>query len=150
MWRRVRYLAIEKAFGWRVVGPLIRYLGAFPVSSEAGGTIGAMKKAFRSLRDGAALTVFPEGTREFADGEMLPFKTGAVRIALQAGVPILPVTINGGNLIWPQKQKYPRLFRRVIITYHPMLYVAEVAGIVSRENLDYWTDKLRQIIASNQ
>lgn len=147
MRRRVRYMAIKKAFGWSVVGPLIRYLGAFPVSAEVVGTIGAMKMALRSLRDGAALTVFPEGAREFADGEIFPFKTGAVRIALQAGVPILPVTIRGGNLIWPQKQKYPRLFRRVTITYHPVLHLAGDATEVLHQNLEEWTARLRAIIA---
>ena len=146
MQRRVRYMAIEKAFEWRFVGPLIRYLGAFPVSPETGGTLKSMKQALRSLRDGAALTVFPEGARAFGDGETFPFKTGAVRIALAAGVPILPVTVSGGNLIWPQKQKYPRLFRRVEITYHPLFHITADKQIDARENLENWTAKLREII----
>ena len=144
MRRRVRYMAIEKAFEWRFIGRLIKYLGAFPVSLETGGTLKAMKKALCSLREGAALTVFPEGAREFADGEMFPFKTGAIRIALQTGVPILPVTISGGNRIWPQKQKYPRLFRRVEVTYHPLLHVCERDS----DDLDHWTEKLNEIISS--
>ena len=144
MRRRVRYMAIEKAFDWRFVGPLIRYLGAFPVSPEAG--VWSMKEALRSLRDGAVLTVFPEGAREYADGEMFPFKTGAVRIALAAGVPILPVTLRGGNRIWPQKQKYPRLFRRVEITYHPLMQITADERLGPRENLENWTAKLREII----
>lgn len=147
MRRKFRFMALDTAFEWRVVGPLIKYLGAFPVSMEVGGTLKAMKHALRALRDGAALTVFPEGAREFAEGEMFPFKTGAVRIALQAGVPILPVTITGGNRIWPQKQKYPRLFRRVEITYHPLLNVEEDPNSEPHENLEKWTERLREIIA---
>ncbi|MBK7513222.1 MAG: 1-acyl-sn-glycerol-3-phosphate acyltransferase [Chloracidobacterium sp.] len=50
--------------------------------------------------------IFSEGAREFADGKMLPFKNGAVRLALQAGVPILPVTVSGGSRIWPRSRKY--------------------------------------------
>ena len=146
MRRRFRFMAFDKAFEWRFIGPLISYLGAFPVSMEVGGTLKAMKEALKALRDGAALTVFPEGAREFADGEMFPFKTGAVRIALQAGVPILPVTVRGGNRIWPQKQRYPRLFRRVEITYHPILHVTEDETLELHENLDYWTEKLKEII----
>lgn len=147
MRRKFRFMALDKAFEWRFIGRLITYLGAFPVSIEIGGTLRAMKQALRALRDGAALTVFPEGAREFADGEMFPFKTGAVRIALQAGVPILPVTIRGGNLIWPQKQRYPRLFRRVEITFHPLLDVRGDADMELRERLEYWTAKLKEAIA---
>jgi 1-acyl-sn-glycerol-3-phosphate acyltransferase len=111
MRRRLRFMAFDRAFEWRFIGPFIRYLGAFPVSLDTGGTLKAMKEALRALRGGAVLTIFPEGAREFADGKFFPFKHGAVRIAIQANVPILPVTIIGGNRIWPQKQKYPRLFR---------------------------------------
>jgi 1-acyl-sn-glycerol-3-phosphate acyltransferase len=149
MRRRLRYMAFDKAFGWPLIGPLIKYLGAFPVSLEMG-SVKTMKTAIRSLRDGAALTLFPEGAREFADGEMLPFKTGAVHIALHAGVPILPVTIRGGNRIWPQKQKYPRLFRRVEIVYHPLLHVREDGDLELRESPDKLTAKLREIIAAGR
>ena len=141
-------MAFDKAFEWRFIGPLITYLGSFPVSIEVGGTLKAMKEALRSLKDGAVLTVFPEGAREFADGTLLPFKTGAVRIAHQAGVPILPVTIRGANRIWPQKQKYPNLFRRVEIIYHPMFYLLEHDGD-DHDQLEAWTEELRSIIASD-
>ena len=147
MRRKVRYMAIGKAFDWRVIGPLIKYLGAFPVSDDARGTRSAMKQAIGALREGAVLTVFPEGAREFANGEMLPFKSGAVRIAIQAGVPILPVTISGGNRIWPQKQKYPRLFRRVTVTYHPLMHVTIRTDLNLHDNLDHLTEKLKNIIS---
>lgn len=148
MRRRLKFMAVEKAFEWRFIGPLIRYLGAFPVSLETGGTLKAMKSALRALNEGAVLTVFPEGAREFADGEFFPFKTGAVRIAIQAGVPILPVTIIGGNRIWPQKQKYPRLFRRIEIVYHPLMHIVEDESLDKDENLAKWTEMLREKIDS--
>jgi 1-acyl-sn-glycerol-3-phosphate acyltransferase len=142
----LRFMAWDEAFKWRFIGPLISYLGAFPVSLESGGTIKAMKEALRALRNGAALVVFPEAARELADGDLLPFKTGVVRIALQANVPILPVTIIGGNRIWPRDQKFPRFFRRVTIIYHPLLHVTEDESIDQHENLDRWTAKLKDII----
>ncbi len=145
MRRKLRFMAFDKAFEWRFIGPLITYCGSFPVSLEVGGTLKAMKEALRSLRDGAVLAVFPEGAREFADGEMFPFKTGAVRIARQAGVPILPVTIRGGNRIWPQGQKYPNLFRRVEIIYHPLFELPETDD---PDFLEKRTEELRKIIAS--
>ena len=145
MRRRLRFMAYDKAFEWRIIGPLIKYLGSFPVSPEVGGTLKAMKEALRALRSGAALTIFPEGGRESADGKMLPFKTGAARIALQAGVPILPVTITGGNRIWPLGQKYPHFFRRVHITYHPLMRPDEHAD---HHDLDALTARLQEMISS--
>jgi 1-acyl-sn-glycerol-3-phosphate acyltransferase len=144
----LRFMAWDEAFGWRFIGPMIRYLGAFPVSLDTGGTIKAMKQALRALKDGAALVVFPEGGRELADGEFLPFKNGVVRIAQQAGVPILPVTIRGGNRVWPREQKYPHIFRRVTITYHPLMQITEDESLPQHDDLDRWTAKLREVIDS--
>lgn len=147
MRRRIRYMAFAPAFGLPIVGPLIKYIGAFPVPHDSKTTVGAMKEALRSLRDGAILTIFPEGAREFRDGEMLEFKTGAVRIAIQADVPILPVTISGGNRVWPQKQKYPRPFRRVTVTYHPLVDLKKDASVDLRTNLESQTREIKSVIA---
>lgn len=135
----MRFMAYHKAFEWPVIGAIMRYLGAFPVRMDSAGVRHAMVDSIRCLRDGAVLTIFPEGGREFADGEPLEFKPGAARIAAAAGVPILPVTITGGNRVWPQKQKYPRLFRCITIRYHPLMAASD-------EDSDELTDKLREII----
>lgn len=149
MRRRIRYMAFAPAFEWKFVGSLIRYIGAFPIPHDSRSTIRAMKESIRSLRNGAILTIFPEGAREFSDGEILEFKTGAIRIARQADVPVLPVTIRGGNRIWPQKQKYPRLFRRVTVTYHPLMEIVEDETLSLRENDEIWTAKLRDLVDPN-
>jgi 1-acyl-sn-glycerol-3-phosphate acyltransferase len=148
MRRKMRFMAYDKAFQWRFIGPFITYLGAFPVSTDGGETIKAVKEALRSLRDGAVLTVFPEGAREFSDGQMLAFKTGAVQIAYQAGVPILPVTIRGGNSIWPRGRKYPRLFRRVEVIYHPMFDLRSSVDD-KHADLELWTEEIRNVIGSS-
>ena len=140
--RPLQFMAFDRAFDWRFIGPLITYLGAFPVSLEVGTTLKAMKLALRALKDGAILVVFPEGAREFASGELLEFKEGVVRLAVAAKVPVLPVTISGGNRVWPQGQKYPTLFNPVTVTYHPLL------KIESDDDLDDANEALRQIIAS--
>lgn len=144
--RKFRFMAIGNAFEWRYLGKLIRYLGAFPVSEEPRTAARAMKEAIATLKDGAVLTVFPEGARSFADGKIIPFKTGAVFIAFQAGVPILPVTISGGNSIWPQKQKYPNLFRRVTVQFHPTMEVVRDNSLSLRENLEFWTKQLESVV----
>ncbi len=147
--RRIRYMAIGAAFSWPLIGKLIRYIGAFPVSTTRSGAISAMKESLRTLRDGAVLVVFPEGARELADGELLEFKTGAVKIAVQAKVPVLPVTISGGNRIWPQKQKYPNLFRRVTVTYHPLIDLSENNPAPSDDEISELTDQIKAIIGGS-
>jgi len=53
-----------------------------------------------TLRRGRSLVVFPEGTRHRGN-ELLPFRLGAFRAAVEVGCPIVPVTINGTTDIWP-------------------------------------------------
>lgn len=145
--RNLRFMAWDKAFDWVLIGRLIRYLGAFPVSlANRRKAIKASRKAIQVLRQGAALIIFPEGEREFADGRMLDFKPGAVRIAFEADVPILPVTIRGGHRVWSQEMKFPR-FGKVEIIYHPVLRVPKPdPGVDLREHLNRFNRKLAGII----
>lgn len=115
--RRVRYLAWDAAFGWFVVGRVIRRLGAIPLALE-GGDRKAMRRALETLRAGDCVVIFPEGGRGLPDGTPLRFKPGAVRLALEADVPVLPVTISGAHKVWNSEQLVPRP-ARVSITYHP-------------------------------
>ena len=143
--RKYRFMAWEKAFEWFLVGDVIRYLGAFPVNLERGSKE-ALKQAVRALQDGATLVIFPEGEREFSDGKMLEFKNGAIKIALLANVPILPVTIRGANKIWAQDMKFPR-FGKVEIFYHPILEIPRQAED-RRDQFDKLPDNLEEIIKS--
>jgi 1-acyl-sn-glycerol-3-phosphate acyltransferase len=147
--RKFRYLAWDELFKRFLIGKLIRYLGAFPVKTvrySTSGRFDAMRKALRYLREGATLVVFPEGEREFADGKLLPFRTGAVRIAMEAGVPILPVTVRGGNKVWSQGMKYPG-FGKVEIIYHPLIQIPKPAKKKDlHTHLDKMTEKLAEII----
>ena len=93
------------------------------------------------------MIIFPEGEREFADGKLLPFKQGAARLAVQAGVGILPVTISGGDRIWPQGQKYPKIFRRAVITYHPTIEIPCGPDIKSDEVIEQITSALEAAIS---
>ncbi|NNF00250.1 MAG: 1-acyl-sn-glycerol-3-phosphate acyltransferase, partial [Pyrinomonadaceae bacterium] len=136
------------AFSWFLVGRFIRYFGAFPVSLERVGIAKALKKAREVLRNGDTLVVFPEGSREFSDGRLLPFKTGAAKIAVDAGVPILPVTIRGANRVWSQDHRLPRP-GKVEIFYHPILETTGKSRSKSgKAYLEELTAELERVIAS--
>ena len=144
--RKFRFMAWDKACDWFLIGPAIRYLGAFPVSLEKRGVRRVLNESVRSLRDGATLIVFPEGSREFSNGDFLEFKTGAARAAIEAGVPILPVTICGANHVWAQDMALPRP-GKVDIYFHPII---ETSGLdaSNRNTVSGITARLEEIIAS--
>lgn len=145
--RPLRYMAWDKATEWFLIGSFIRALGAFPVNLERGNK-DALKRSLGWLRAGGTLVIFPEGERGFADAKLLDFKPGAVRIALQAGVPILPVTIRGGNRVWAQGMSFPRP-AKVEIVYHPVWELPPAPeGIDSKIHADNLTKKLKEIIES--
>ncbi len=144
--KKFRFMAWDKALNWVFIGKCIHYLGAFPVSLEKGGTRKALIEAIRSLRSGAALIIFPEGSREFSDGKLLPFKTGAVRIAMQANVPILPVTIRGANNVWAQDMIFPRLGSKVEIIYHPIIEISKTEDQDEHLLAETINDQLKKII----
>jgi 1-acyl-sn-glycerol-3-phosphate acyltransferase len=74
-------------------------------SRKSGGR--ALGAAAASLGRGAKVLFFPEGTRSTATG-MLPWKSGAFRLAIEAGAPVLPLAIHGSAALWPSGQKTPR------------------------------------------
>jgi 1-acyl-sn-glycerol-3-phosphate acyltransferase len=77
------------------------------------------------------LVIFPEGARGTSEGSLMRFKAGAVRLAMEANVPILPVTIRGANRVWPRNQKLPRL-GQVEIIYHAPRRIEPLPGEETR------------------
>lgn len=61
----------------------------------------SMRRAAERIRTGTNVIIFPEGTRSPA-GAMLPFKSGGFHLAIEAQVPILPVSISGSRRITPK------------------------------------------------
>lgn len=145
--RDMRFMAWERTFEWFLLGKIIRYLGAFPVNTKRGGK-NSYKLAVDFLKAGATLIIFPESGRAFSDGKLLPFKNGAVKLAIEAAVPILPVTVRGANRAWARDMKYPR-FRKVEIIYHPVINIPQPSDKFNQKQiLDQFTRKLSEIINS--
>lgn len=144
--RPVRFLAWSEVFSWPIIGKAIGLLGAWPLQIE-GSDPAAIRRSLSWLREGGAVVIFPEGGRGAADGAMARFKGGAVRMALEAGVPILPVTIRGANKVWPANRRLPRL-GKVEITYHPIINVKQLPGEETRACARRETERLAEIIRS--
>ena len=78
-----------------VIGWDMCLAGDIPVErGTARSAVKAMHRCQEVLKAKVSVIIFPEGTRS-ASGEMLPFKDGAFRLAIDAGVPILPLVVSG-------------------------------------------------------
>ena len=144
--RPTRYLAWSDAFRWPIVGRCLVWFGAWPLALE-GSDPGPIRRSLQWLRDGGAVVIFPEGGRSSATGSLERFKAGAVRLALEAQVPILPVTIKGGNHVWPRGWKFPRL-GKVIVTYHPLYHAEQCPKEEIRACARRESERLADVIAS--
>jgi 1-acyl-sn-glycerol-3-phosphate acyltransferase len=144
--RPVRYLAWSAAFRWPIVGRCLTWFGAWPLALE-GSDPAAIRRSLQWLRDGGAVVIFPEGGRSTVSGSLERFKAGAVRLALEANVPILPVTIKGGNRIWPRGWRVPRC-GKVIVTYHPLYHAAPSPEEETRAFARRESERLAKVIES--
>lgn len=98
----VVYLAKHSLFNIPFMGRAMLKVGHLPVyRGQSAKAIGLLKAAARSIREGATVAVFPEGTRGKAGGEMLPFKMGSFVLARLAKRPLLPVAIIGTRRLLP-------------------------------------------------
>lgn len=105
--RYIRFMAKKEVFDNKISGPIMRALRHIPVDRGAGAQ--SYKAAVASLRDGELVGVYPEATisRSF---EIKEFKSGAARMAIEAGVPIIPTVIWGAQRVWTKG--YPKRLGR--------------------------------------
>ena len=89
----IHILVIDTAFEVPVLGDLIAKAGHHCVSREKGSGGKLVADAVQSLRDGNHVGIFPEGRLSPEDGTFNPARSGAARIALESGVPVVPVGI---------------------------------------------------------
>ncbi|MEV4442373.1 lysophospholipid acyltransferase family protein [Streptomyces sp. NPDC049577] len=100
--RLVRFMAKESVFRHKVSGPLMRAMKHIPVDRAAG--TDAYKHALSALRSGEVIGVFPEATIS-TSFTLKNFKSGAARLAQEAGVPLLPMALWGTQRLWTKGHK---------------------------------------------
>lgn len=96
----MKWLSKAELFRIPFMGWLMRLAGDVPVKRGFGpSAVEAMARCREILRRRVSVMIFPEGTRS-TTAELLPFKDGAFRLAIDAGVPILPLALHGtGNAL---------------------------------------------------
>lgn len=113
--RTPTFLAKSSLFGKGIVGRWFRAAGHVEVDRSRGGD--GFDAALSALRGGALLVIYPEGSISTdRDDRMLDLKTGAVRLSLEAGAPLIPVAQRGAQDILPAYSRRPRLLKRPTVT----------------------------------
>ncbi|WP_037315394.1 lysophospholipid acyltransferase family protein [Amycolatopsis orientalis] len=95
--RLVRFMAKKEIFANRIAGPLMR--GMHHISVDRGAGLASYREAVERLKAGEVVGVFPEATisRSFTVKDI---KSGAVRMAAEAGVPVVPMALWGTQRLW--------------------------------------------------
>ncbi|GAB4337581.1 MAG: lysophospholipid acyltransferase family protein [Desulfobulbaceae bacterium] len=97
-----RWIAKKELFRIPFFGSAMLRAGIIPIDRSHGReALRSLNRAAEQIAAGTSVLIFPEGTRS-SDGRLQPFKTGAVMLAIKAGVPVVPVGFNGTSRILPK------------------------------------------------
>jgi 1-acyl-sn-glycerol-3-phosphate acyltransferase len=137
--RQLHFMAKVELFN-PLLGPVLRAAGAFPVK-RGERDVEAIETAVRLCREGKVVAMFPEGTRA-RKGLVKKFehrpRTGSARIALAAGVPLVPAAISGTDRLL----RFPRLK----VAYGRPVQLDDLEGLAPREASQVATERLMTAI----
>ncbi len=143
--RTMRFMAWDALFHVPLLGFVIRKLGAFPVDLRKGKGEAAYFEARRILNEGDVLGIFPEGQRS-ETGPMGELRTGAARLAIETGAPIVPVTIGGAYRAWPKWKLLPKP-AKIIVRFHSPLVLDPVECARRRDDRDFHRAVMQDVAA---
>ncbi len=102
----MRWVAKAELFRQPLTGLAMRFSGDIPIQRGEGESVRSMMdECARALAGGISVMMFPEGTRS-SGGDLLAFRDGAFRLALAAGVPVLPVALAGTRQMRPKHSRW--------------------------------------------
>ena len=133
--RYVRFMAKKEIFDNKIAGPLMRGMHHINVDRSNGSA--SFVAAMRSLKDGEIIGIFPEGTIS-TSFEIKALKSGAVRLAIGAGVPIIPTIVWGGQRVYTKgvKPNFKREKTPVSVSFgDPIFYSRETDVEVAEAHL---------------
>ncbi|MBO5411973.1 MAG: 1-acyl-sn-glycerol-3-phosphate acyltransferase [Clostridia bacterium] len=129
----IHFIAKKPIFDAPIIGGLARKIKAISVNRD-GSDVRALLDCFKCLKNNEKICVFPEGTRNKTDAEMLPFQGGAAMMAIRQHTPIVPMLI----------YKKPRLFRMTHILIGEPFELSEYYGRkLTEEEIAEADEKLR-------
>ena len=143
---QVQYLAAKKFYDSKFWKPLMVATGQIKVERQAKDKSKIHEQAHYILKNKGVLGIFPEGTRS-RTGEMGPAYHGAVRFALEAEVPIVPVGMVGTYDILPPNKKIPKLKRCKIKIDKPIVHSEHYGKEHTKDLLQHLTNNLMLTIA---
>ena len=150
--RAPRFLAKSSLFRIPVVGALLRGLGQIPVE-RGGATRGSipLSAAKRLIERGQGVVVYPEGSLT-RDPDLWPMrgKTGAARLALELGLPVIPLAHWGAQSLMPVNTTRLRLRPRpqVDVRFGDPVDLSDLGGAVDRRSLATATDRIMAAITA--
>jgi len=141
--RRIRFMSKLDNFKTPIVRTLFTNLGAFKLDRENPEM--GWERARQIIRGGEWVGIFPEGTRS-QDGELGEFKTGAVRLAIEMGVPIVPMAIVGSANALPKGKLVMKPTQVKARVGDPLYYDKYDINKVSYQDIRRLTNELRTVI----
>ncbi len=138
-----RFVAKRSLFNIPFMGSHLRRSGHIPVDRDRPQqAMKSMKKVAKEIREGKSVLLFPEGHRS-RNGQLLPFKAGSFYIAILAGVPIVPITINGTSYVLRPDTYHVRRGQTEMIVHPPI----STEGLTLHD-VDVLSRKVRDAMAS--
>ena len=118
-----------------LIGLWLKYLGAFPIDrSSDRNTARAMVDAIKVIKEGMAMTIYPEGgIKDRDDVKMVAMRAGAYRVAMKAEANLLPVSIQGTTLI---KHRAPWRITKIKVVIHPLVPYTSIKEKTTAEVAD--------------
>ena len=140
--RHVRFMARDTLMHGGFLGWLLPRIGIISLDRTRG-DIGALRKAIQTLKSGAVVGLFPEGTRS-PDGTLQEPKGGIGFLIAKAGVPVVPAYISGSYRAYPKGARFIRP-HKVSIVFGPPIQPEEYAAL-AKEDEGYL--KVAQLVMS--
>ena len=143
--RRTYYFAKKELFAIPVFGWLVRKCYAFPVDRE-GSDHTAFRHAIRLLQAGELLVVFPEGGRS-QDGNLEEGGIGAALIASRAGVPLIPCSVWGTDVVLPRGAWFVHTALVQVSFARPIAFPSLDSQRLNKDQLQQITEQVMAAIA---